>query len=186
MKRVFDIVLSSLILIFALPVMLLVALAIKVSSKGPVIHASKRVGRDNKLFSMYKFRTMRMDAPQLATHLMGSPEKYYIPLGAFYRKTSLDELPQLFNVLGGSMSIVGPRPALYNQDDLVRLRTEKEVHHLFPGITGWAQVNGRDDVSVREKVALDVYYLKSRSFFLDMKILVLTVANVFFGKNVSH
>ena len=171
--------------ILAIP-MLIVVLLIRLASPGPVFHISDRVGRDNKIFRMFKFRTMRVDAPQLATHLMKEPEKYVTPIGKFMRETSLDEVPQLINVLKGDMSIVGPRPALFNQDDQISLRTKAGCHVLTPGITGWAQVNGRDDISIERKVELDTYYMENRSLWLDMKIIWMTVVNVVKGKNVSH
>ena len=186
MKRLFDITLSLVGLILASPVFILCILAIKLTSRGPVFHMSKRVGRGNAIFRMFKFRTMKIDTPQLATHLMKEPGKYLTPAGRFLRTTSLDELPQLLNVLKGDMSMVGPRPALFNQDDLVALRTKCGVHELLPGITGWAQTHGRDEIPIPLKVQRDVYYLENRSVLLDLKILWLTAANVLRGTNVSH
>jgi len=180
-------ILGSLVLLLALaPVILLVALAVKLTSKGPVLFVSKRVGVGNALFDMFKFRTMRIGAPQVATHLLQNPRAYLTPIGSFLRKSSLDELPQLFNVLKGDMSLVGPRPALFNQDDLIQLRTQKAVHLLRPGITGWAQINGRDELPIPIKVDYDEHYLKNQSFGLDFKILLLTVAKVFGASGVSH
>jgi len=185
-KRLFDIGLGSILLvIFAVP-LLLVAIAIKLTSKGPVLHWSKRVGRNNELFLMPKFRSMRVDSPQVATHLLKDPKAYLTPIGHFLRKSSLDELPQLWSVLTGKMSLVGPRPALFNQDDLVKLRTEVGVEALRPGVTGWAQVNGRDELPIPVKVKYDEYYAKNWSFSLDLKILFLTLSKVFGAVGVSH
>ena len=186
MKRVFDVIVSVMALVVLSPVFLAVALAVRLTSRGPVFHISDRVGKDNRIFRMFKFRTMREDTPHVATHLMTDPKAYLTPVGGVLRKTSLDELPQLINVLKGDMSLVGPRPALFNQDDLISLRTEKGVHQLVPGITGWAQVNGRDELPIPLKVDLDVFYVESRSFWLDLKILFRTVLNVFKGDSVSH
>ena len=166
--------------------MLLVALLVKLTSPGPVLYWSDRVGADNKIFKMPKFRTMRIDTPAVATHLLSNPNEYLTPIGPFLRKSSLDELPQLLSVLKGDMSFVGPRPALFNQDDLIALRTEKGVHRLIPGITGWSQINGRDDIPIPKKVELDEYYLNHRSFLFDLKILVLTFIKVTRAENVSH
>jgi O-antigen biosynthesis protein WbqP len=186
LKRSFDILLSLLLLvIFALPLLLIAAL-VRLTSQGPALHWSKRVGKDNKIFLMPKFRSMKINTPQLATHLMTSPEAYVTPVGKVLRKTSLDELPQLLSVLRGDMSFVGPRPALYNQDDLVALRTERGVEKLRPGITGWAQVNGRDELPIPVKVEFDHYYQQHQSFFLDLKIMVMTFFKVFGAKGVSH
>jgi len=186
MKKVFDVVLSGMGFVLLLPVFLPICLAVKLTSKGSVFHVSNRVGRDNQNFRMLKFRTMRSDTPHMATHLMGNPEQYLTPIGGFLRKTSLDELPQLLNVLRGDMSLVGPRPALFNQDDLIALRTEKGVHRLLPGITGWAQVNGRDELPIPQKVELDEVYLTSRSFRVDLLILFKTFANVLKREGISH
>lgn len=186
MKRVFDIFCSlALLVVFALP-MLLIALLVKASARGPVLYWSKRVGKKNVLFWMPKFRTMRLNAPQVATHLLADPERYLTALGRILRKTSLDELPQLYNVLKGDMSLVGPRPALYNQEDLIALRTTRGVHALRPGITGWAQIHGRDDLPIATKVEFDIYYEKHQSFLLDCKILVATILAVFTAKGVAH
>jgi O-antigen biosynthesis protein WbqP len=162
------------------------ALIVRMASPGPVLYSSKRVGRGNEFFMMPKFRTMRVDTPQLATHLMVDPSAYLAPAGAFLRRTSLDELPQLWSVLRGDMSLVGPRPALFNQDDLIAMRTAAGVHTLSPGITGWAQINGRDELPLERKVELDEYYLKHRSFFFDLKILLITIQKVFKTEGVSH
>ena len=186
MKRIFDCTAAlAAILLFSLP-MLLVALLIKLTSPGPVLYWSDRIGVDNGIFKMPKFRTMRVDTPAVATHLLTDPDEYLTLIGPFLRKSSLDELPQLWSVLKGDMSFVGPRPALFNQDDLIALRTEKGVHRLIPGITGWAQINGRDDIPIPQKVAFDKYYLNHRSFFFDLKILLLTFLKVFRAENVSH
>lgn len=185
-KRIFDVCSSAALFLATLPLFAVIAILVKTTSRGPLFHVSSRVGRYNALFKMLKFRTMRIDTPQLATHLMTDPARYVTPVGRFLRKTSLDELPQLLNVIKGDMSVVGPRPALFNQDDLVALRTEKGVHELIPGITGWAQTHGRDDVPIPVKVELDAYYLQHRNFGLDMKILVLSLLQAFSGKNVSH
>jgi O-antigen biosynthesis protein WbqP len=186
MKRVFDVVFCGvLLLLFAVP-MALIALAVKLTSKGPVLYWSDRVGRENRVFSMPKFRSMRVNAPQVATHLLTDPEAYLTPIGGFLRRSSLDELPQLFSVLSGDLSLVGPRPALFNQDDLIALRSECGVHQLNPGITGWAQINGRDDLPIPVKVRLDCEYMRARSFWFDLKILFLTVLKVVGREGVSH
>lgn len=185
-KRIFDLSLAVILIIFLAIPMLVIAAFIKLQSKGPAFFWTDRVGLNNINFKMAKFRTMRTDTPQLATHLMKNPEKYLIPGGAFLRKYSLDELPQLFNVLKGEMSFVGPRPALFNQDDLVALRTAKGVHALLPGITGWAQVNGRDDLPIPEKVLFDEKYLHRRSFGFDLTILFLTLLKVIKKEGVRH
>ncbi len=172
-------------LLVGLP-MVLVALLVRLTSPGPVLYWSERVGKDNLIFRMPKFRTMRVDTPAVATHLLNDPDSYLTPIGPFLRKSSLDELPQLWSVLKGDMSFVGPRPALFNQNDLVALRTAKGVHQLIPGITGWAQINGRDDLPIPVKVALDVHYLKHRSIMLDTKILFLTLLKVLKREGVKH
>ena len=177
----------SLLLLFVLFIpMLLIALIVKLSSRGPVLYWSDRVGKDNTIFRMPKFRTMRTDTPAVATHLLNDPDIYLTPIGKFLRKSSLDELPQLWSVLKGDMSFVGPRPALFNQDDLIKLRTEKGVHRLIPGITGWAQVNGRDDLPIPVKVDFDEFYLNNQSFLFDLKILWLTFLKVVKREGVSH
>ena len=186
MKRLFDLVLALAgILVFALP-LILVALLVKCSSRGPVLYWSDRIGQHNRLFSMPKFRSMRIDTPAVATHLLRDPQQYLTPVGALLRKTSLDELPQLWSILKGDMSVVGPRPALFNQDDLVALRTAAGVHTLVPGLTGWAQVNGRDTLPIPDKVALDIEYLQSKSAWLDLRIIWLTLIKVFRSDGVSH
>ncbi len=164
----------------------MLAIIIKLTSRGPVLYWSNRVGRDNKIFQMCKFRSMRVNTPVVATHLFKNPETYLTPIGSFLRKFSLDELPQLINILLGEMTFVGPRPALFNQDDLIGLRTKRKVHILVPGITGWAQINGRDDISIPAKVDFDVYYLKNRSLLLDIKIIVFTLFKVLKREGVSH
>lgn len=178
MKRVFDILLGIVAtIVLALP-MLVIAILIKLTSKGPVLYRSDRVGRNNVIFSMPKFRTMRIDTPQVASHLLDDPKKWTSPIGNFLRRTSMDEFPQLWSILKGEMSFVGPRPALYNQDDLVALRTFEEIHKLPVGLTGWAQVNGRDESPISEKVALDRYYLEHRSLRFDLKIIFITAWKV--------
>jgi len=186
LKHTFDLTMSLIaLLILSLP-MLLVAVLVKLTSPGPILYWSKRVGRDNAIFRMPKFRTMRTDTPAVATHLLADPDRYLTPIGKFLRKSSLDELPQLISILTGDMSIVGPRPALFNQDDLIELRTNKGVHVLTPGLTGWAQINGRDELPIPEKVEYDEYYLKNRSFLLDMKIIYQTFFKVAKSEGVSH
>lgn len=160
------------------PVILIVALAVKFTSPGPMLFKQRRIGKDNVEFEIYKFRTMRIDTPNVPTHLLENPEQWITPVGKFLRKTSLDELPQLFNILKGEMSIVGPRPALYNQFDLKEMRTEVEVHKLVPGLTGWAQINGRDEIPLSLKVNLDKEYLDKMSFLFDIKIIFMTVLSV--------
>lgn len=186
MKRLFDIaVVLVAIVILALP-MLLIAVLVRITSTGPVLYWSNRVGLKNQIFQMPKFRTMQVGAPVVATHLLNGPERYLTPIGSLLRKSSLDELPQLWNILKGDMSFVGPRPALFNQDDLISLRTEMGVHELVPGLTGWAQVNGRDELPIPQKVQLDVEYLERRSLFFDMKILWMTALKVLARDGVSH
>lgn len=186
MKRLLDVILTSLaLLIFAVPLAVIFIL-VKLTSKGPAIHWSKRIGQDNQIFLMPKFRSMYVETPQVATHLLTNSDSYITPLGGVLRKTSLDELPQLYSVLLGDMSLVGPRPALFNQDDLVRLRTIKGVNRLKPGVTGWAQVNGRDDLPIPVKVEFDFFYLLNKSILFDIKILFLTVIKVIKSDGVSH
>ena len=186
MKRLIDLLLSLVgILLLSVP-MLMIAVLVKLTSKGPVLYWSDRVGRYNDIFKMYKFRTMKVNTPAVATHLIANPDVYLTPIGRFLRKTSLDELTQLFNILKGDMSFVGPRPALFNQDDLIELRTEKGIHTLVPGLTGWAQVNGRDELLIPVKVDFDEYYYKNRSVLLDMKILLLTFLKVLRRDGVDH
>lgn len=185
-KRIFDIVCSILVLVpLALP-FLVIALAVSLTSRGPILHWSSRVGRNNRVFSMPKFRSMRVGTPAVATHLLRDPKAYLTPIGEFLRKNSLDELPQLFSILKGDMSIVGPRPALFNQEDLVELRTQYGVHTLTPGLTGWAQINGRDELPIARKVELDVEYLRHQSFWFDIRIIAKTFFQVIRRKNISH
>ncbi|TCS15555.1 sugar transferase [Caulobacter sp. BK020] len=186
MKRLFDAAASgAALLLLAVPLLILAAV-VRLTSPGPALHWSHRVGRNNVLFAMPKFRTMRIDTPQVATHLLEDADRWLTPPGAFLRRTSLDELPQLWSVLVGDMSLVGPRPALFNQDDLVALRTEAGVEALRPGVTGWAQINGRDEVSIPEKVALDAEYLRHQGFWFDLVILLRTVLPVVTGKDVTR
>lgn len=188
-KRFFDLILVIFSLCLLLPLVLLTYILVKATSKGSALYWSKRVGIHNKLFYMPKFRSMKVNTPALATHIMNQqadPNQYLTPVGSFIRKTSLDELPQLWSVLKGDMSIVGPRPALFNQDDLIGLRTQHGVHVLKPGITGWAQVNGRDELPIPQKVDLDVYYLKHQSLWLDCYIILLTVFIVLKRDGVTH
>ena len=175
----------TLLLISAIP-LLLIAAIIKMTSDGPVLHWSNRVGRYNRNFMMPKFRTMRIDTPQVATHLLVRAGNYLTPVGRFLRKSSLDELPQLWSILRGDLGFVGPRPALYNQDDLVELRSRYRIHELVPGVTGWAQINGRDKLSISEKVAFDKEYAEQESASFDLKILVLTIFKVFRGAGISY
>ena len=186
MKRTFDLLLGVTILVLLVVPLLLISVAVSLSSKGPALYWSNRIGRNNKIFKMPKFRSMLIDTPAVATHLLDNPDSYLFPIGRFLRRSSLDELPQLFSVLKGDMSFVGPRPALYNQEDLISLRTEKGVDKLLPGITGWAQVNGRDKLSIPDKVALDVEYLNRQSFWFDIKILWMTFLKVVKRDGVSH
>ncbi len=186
MKRAIDLVLTLLALISLAGPMLAVAVAVKLSSRGPVLYWSDRVGRDNRIFRMPKFRSMRTDTPVVATHLLTDPQAWLTPIGPFLRKSSLDELPQLWSVLRGDMSLVGPRPALYNQHDLVAMRTQVSVHRLRPGLTGWAQVNGRDELPLETKVALDRWYLEHRSLALDLCILWRTALKVLRADGVTH
>lgn len=186
MKRIFDLTLAvTAATLLALPI-LVVALAVKLSSRGPALYWSDRVGRHNRIFRMPKFRSMRVDTPPVATHLLNDPGTWLTPIGSFLRKSSLDELPQLWSILRGDMSFVGPRPALFNQDDLVALRTAEGVHELVPGLTGWAQVNGRDELPIPDKVALDAAYLRRRSFAFDLYIMWLTALKVLRRDGVSH
>jgi O-antigen biosynthesis protein WbqP len=186
MKRVFDLFTGVILLLSLMILMLFIVIAIRLTSKGLVLYWSDRVGKNNKIFKMPKFRSMLTGAPTVATHLLDDPDVYLSPIGGFLRSTSLDELPQLFSVLRGDMTFVGPRPALYNQDDLIALRTERGVDKLLPGITGWAQVNGRDALSISDKVALDEEYLKRQSFWFDIKILWMTFLKVVNRDDVNH
>jgi O-antigen biosynthesis protein WbqP len=186
MKRMFDLLLAfSTAGVLAVPVML-VAIFVRLTSHGPVLYWSDRVGRRNRIFKMPKFRSMRTGTPALATHLLSNPNAYLTPIGSFLRKSSLDELPQLWSILTGDMSFVGPRPALFNQHDLIELRTQLGVHELVPGLTGWAQVNGRDELPIPEKVALDLEYLNRQSFSFDLKIIFLTIIKVVKRESVLH
>jgi O-antigen biosynthesis protein WbqP len=185
-KRCADFLLALIFLVLFSLLWLCIALAIKITSAGPVLYWSDRVGRNNHLFRMPKFRTMRVGTPAVATHLLKEPDQFLTPIGKLLRRTSIDELPQLISVLCGEMSLVGPRPALFNQEDLIALRTAGGVHQLTPGVTGWAQVNGRDELPIPEKVKLDVWYLKNRSFWLDCKILGMTVFKVIRKEGVAH
>lgn len=186
MKRVFDLAVAiAVAVVLALPI-LIVAIAVRLTSPGPAFYWSDRVGRHNCIFKMPKFRSMRTDTPAVATHLLNNPEQWLTPIGSLLRKTSLDELPQLWSILKGDMSFVGPRPALFNQEDLIALRTEKGVHELVPGLTGWAQVNGRDELPIPQKVELDAEYLQRRSTLFDLKILWMTALKVLDRDGISH
>jgi O-antigen biosynthesis protein WbqP len=186
MKRLFDLSTALVLSILLTPLILIIALLIRFTSKGPALYWSSRVGKDNVVFSMPKFRTMHLDTPVLATHLLQQPDQHITKIGRFLRKTSLDELPQLYSILKGDMSFVGPRPALFNQDDLIALRTEQNVHTLTPGLTGWAQINGRDELAIPDKVALELEYLNRRSFWFDVRILWLTAYTALLGSGVKH
>ena len=186
MKRVFDIFLCCLAALILFVPLLLVATAVRLTSKGPALHWSDRVGRNNVIFKMPKFRSMRVGTPAVATHLLADARSHLTPIGSFLRKSSLDELPQLWSILVGAMSFVGPRPALFNQQDLIALRTEQGVHTLVPGLTGWAQVNGRDELPIPEKVKLDVAYMQRQSLWFDVRILWLTFVKVLQRDGVSH
>ena len=186
MKRLVDLVLTLIVALLTLLPIFMVSVLVKLTSKGPVLYWSDRVGKNNVIFNMPKFRSMKVDAPLVATHLLADPKNILTPVGNFLRKSSLDELPQLWCILKGEMSFVGPRPALFNQDDLIALRTEKGVHALVPGLTGWAQINGRDELPTPQKVALDVEYLHNQSLLLDIKIIWLTFIKVIKKDGVSH
>ncbi|MBG6070815.1 MULTISPECIES: sugar transferase [unclassified Polaromonas] len=186
MKRMFDLLLAlAAASVLVVPV-LLVALLVRLTSPGPALYWSDRVGRHNKIFKMPKFRSMRMGTPAVATHLLADPKAHLTPIGSFLRKSSLDELPQLWSILAGDMSFVGPRPALFNQHDLIDLRTRRGVHELVPGLTGWAQINGRDELPIPDKVRLDVEYLQQQSLWFDMRILWLTFIKVIRRDGVAH
>lgn len=185
-KRFFDLVLAMLAAVGLLLPLLLVALLVKTTSRGPVLYWSDRVGRNNRIFQMPKFRSMQVGTPAVATHLLQSPDAWLTPVGGLLRKTSLDELPQLWSILKGDMSFVGPRPALFNQSDLIALRTEYGVDKLTPGLTGWAQINGRDELPIPQKVALDVEYAQRRSFVFDLQIILKTFLKVIRRESVSH
>jgi len=186
MKRAFDLLLASVAAVFLLVPVLLVAALVRLTSRGPALYWSDRVGRHNAIFRMPKFRSMRIGTPAVATHLLEDPDRYLTPIGSFLRKSSLDELPQLWSILRGDMSFVGPRPALFNQHDLIALRTAQGVHELVPGLTGWAQVNGRDELPIPEKVKLDVEYLRRRSLGFDLRILWMTFVKVLGRDGVAH
>ena len=186
MKRLFDLSVACIAALVSLGPILIVALAVRLTSPGPVLYWSNRVGKDNRIFKMPKFRSMRIDTPAVATHLLENPDQWLTSIGSFLRKSSLDELPQLWSILKGDMSFVGPRPALFNQDDLIALRTEAGVHELLPGLTGWAQINGRDELPIPEKVKLDVEYLQQRSIWFDIRILWLTFVKVIQRDGISH
>jgi len=185
-KRGMDLALGGILLVLSSPLFVLCWAAVRLTSPGPALHWSERVGKDNHLFGMPKFRTMRVNTPQVATHLLQQPECYLTPIGSLLRRTSLDELPQLVSVWRGDLSLVGPRPALFNQDDLVALRTHHGVHRLVPGITGWAQVNGRDELEIPLKVRFDAEYMQAQSFPLDLKIIALTLWRVLKAEGVQH
>jgi len=186
MKRLIDLILTLVAVLLLLLPVLMVSMLVKLTSKGPVLYWSDRVGKSNVVFKMPKFRSMKVDAPVVATHLLADPKSVLTPVGDFLRKSSLDELPQLWCILKGDMSFVGPRPALFNQDDLISLRTKKGVHELMPGLTGWAQINGRDELPIPQKVDLDVEYLHHQSLWLDIKIIWLTFIKVIRKDGVSH
>lgn len=186
MKRFFDLTVALVVTtLLALPI-LIVALTLRMNSPGPALYWSDRVGRHNRIFRMPKFRSMRIDTPAVATHLLQNPERWITPIGSFLRKSSLDELPQLWSILKGDMSFVGPRPALFNQNDLIALRTKKGVDRLLPGLTGWAQVNGRDELPIPQKVQLDMEYLERQSLLFDLKILWMTALKIVARDGVSH
>jgi O-antigen biosynthesis protein WbqP len=186
MKRLFDLFICGVAGLVLLPIFLFITLAVRLTSRGPVLYWSDRVGLNNSIFRMPKFRTMKINTPAVATHLLANPDQYLTSMGSFLRKTSLDELPQLWSIMKGDMSFVGPRPALFNQDDLIALRSQHGVHELVPGLTGWAQINGRDELPIPDKVKLDVEYLQRQSFWFDLKILWLTFIKVVRRDGVSH
>ena len=185
-KRGIDLFGAVSLIIILSPILLVLSILVKLTSNGPVIHWSKRIGRDNEVFLMAKFRTMKIETPQIATHLMSDPDSYLTSIGGYFRRKSLDELPQLVNILKGEISFVGPRPALFNQEDLIEARTKVKVHSIRPGITGWAQIHGRDEIPIPQKVEYDHYYLENRSLFLDFRILLETFFKVIRGDGVSH
>jgi O-antigen biosynthesis protein WbqP len=186
MKRLFDLFIGIMLLVVLIIPILSIIILVRVTSKGPSFYWSDRVGRNNIIFKMPKFRSMRVGTPTVATHLLDNPDSFLSPIGGFMRRSSLDELPQLYSILKGDMSFVGPRPALFNQDDLIALRSKKGVNKLLPGITGWAQINGRDELSIPDKVALDVEYMQRQSFWFDIKILWMTFLKVVKQDGVSH
>ena len=185
-NRLTNLTLALIFGIIIFPPAILIGLLIRLTSKGPAIHWSSRVGKENEIFKMPKFRTMRLNTPDIATHLIENADQFVTPIGRILRKTSLDELPQLWSILKGDMAFVGPRPALYNQDDLIVLRTQKGIHRLTPGVTGWAQIHGRDDLPIPEKVEMDFYYIRNRSTALDLNIIWRTFFTVFKSKGISH
>jgi O-antigen biosynthesis protein WbqP len=185
-KRAFDFTCATILFVILLLPMTIIGFLVKLTSKGPFLYWSNRIGINNGVFRMPKFRTMRVNTPAVATHLMEDPDQYLTPVGGFLRKLSLDEFPQLWSILRGDMSFVGPRPALFNQDDLVQLRTEKGIHRLVPGITGWAQINGRDELPIPVKVGFDEYYMINRSFWFDLKIMWMTFFKVVKKEGVKH
>jgi len=185
-KRVFDLIFLLITLPVTLLIILLILLIYLLSNNQKIIHKSKRVGINNKIFLMYKFRTMKTRTPQVATHLLKKPDLYITSIGYWLRRSSLDEAPQIINVLKGDMSMIGPRPALYNQHNLIKLRNKFKIQRIYPGITGWAQINGRDNLSISHKVKLDNYYKRNKSLYLDLKILFFTIINVIFSKGLRH
>jgi len=186
MKRLFDLILASLAALVLLLPLIGVAILVRFTSAGPIFYWSDRVGRNNQIFSMPKFRSMRVGTPAVATHLLADPRTHLTPVGSLLRRSSLDELPQLWSIIKGDMSFVGPRPALFNQHDLIEMRTRRGVHLLVPGLTGWAQINGRDELPIPQKVALDTYYLENKSLWFDMRIIFLTGLRVLKRDNVVH
>lgn len=186
LKRFFDLSLSLIFILLFAPLFLIIFIIILIEIKGSAFHYSRRIGKNNKIFKMIKFKTMKDDTPDIATHLLDNPDHYITKSGKFLRRTSLDELPQLFSIFCGKMSFVGPRPALHNQQDLINLRYKKNIHRLIPGLTGYAQINGRDNLTIEEKVHYDEYYLKNYSFYLDIKIILLTFVKLFKIKDVHH
>ena len=186
MKRLFDLSTAIIAALCFSPLILIIALSVKLTSPGPILYWSNRIGKNNEIFKMPKFRSMLVDAPAVPTHLLDQPDQWLTPIGSLLRQSSLDELPQLWCILTGDMSLVGPRPALFNQDDLIDLRTQNNIHRLLPGLTGWAQVNGRDELPIKEKVELDCEYFHQQSFFFDLKILWMTVLKVLTRDGVSH
>ena len=186
MKRLFDLTLAGLAALVLLLPLIGVAILVRLTSAGPILYWSDRVGRNNQIFSMPKFRSMRVGTPAVATHLLADPRSHLTPIGGLLRRSSLDELPQLWSIVKGDMSFVGPRPALFNQHDLIEMRTRRGVHLLVPGLTGWAQINGRDELPIPQKVSLDTYYLKNKSLWFDMRIIFLTGLKVLKRDNVVH
>lgn len=186
MKRLLDLFLSLIAAVIFLIPLCLLALLVKLTSKGPALYWSDRVGRNNCIFSMPKLRTMRVDTPLVATHLLEDPAQFLSPIGGFLRKSSLDEIPQLWCIIKGDMSVVGPRPALFNQHNLIEMRTSEGVHKIRPGLTGWAQVNGRDELPIREKVRLDMHYVQAQSLALDIKVILMTFVKVLRREGIAH